>query len=240
MSWIPVAPASSIPAGDYAQITVSDTGSGIAPEHLEKVTEPFYSTKELGKGTGLGLSMVYGFTKQSGGTMRIESELGTGTTVTLWLPAADKSEPVPERRTEELSSAPTAPLHILLVDDTESVRATTAALLEDLGHRITQARTAPNALEILDEAVTAFDLILTDYAMPRMSGGELIERAREKMPDIPALIVTGYADATQIGVHAGDVPILTKPFTVSQLKLALDTVARHRARQTSETASETA
>ncbi|MBO9576639.1 MAG: response regulator [Sphingobium sp.] len=215
-----------LPAGDYVKVRVSDTGGGIAPEHLDKVMEPFYSTKELGKGTGLGLSMVYGFIKQSGGTVRIESELGTGTDVDLWLPAADGSMSPVERKEVDMSTAPTRSLSILLVDDTESVRATTAALLEDLGHQIAQARTAPAALAILDEGQTDFDLILTDYAMPRMSGGELIGRAREKLPDIAAIIVTGYADATQIATHVSNVPVLTKPFTVPQLKQALDAVAR--------------
>ena len=221
--------------GRYVRIRVSDTGGGIAPEHLEKVLEPFYSTKEVGKGTGLGLPMVYGFIKQSGGTMRMHSGLGTGTSVDLWLPACEEDTQARDPALLDAASmAMTQRLRILLVDDSESVRATTAALLEDLGHSVTEAGAAPSALEIIDRS-GPFDLILTDYAMPRMSGAELIERAREKMPDAGAIIITGYADATKIG--ATDAPVLTKPFTPSQLKLAIDTVVRTLERRLEQDAS---
>ncbi len=203
---------SGLKPGRYVRIRVTDTGAGIAAEHLEKVLEPFYSTKEVGKGTGLGLPMVYGFIKQSGGTMRMQSDVGTGTIVDLWLPACEASPAMSDEALADASSVAMAEsLSILLVDDTESVRATTAALLEDLGHDVTEAGAAPAALDIIEQTPVPFDLIVTDYAMPRMSGAELIERAREKMPQASAIIITGYATRPRSAR-----PRPTRPFSPSR------------------------
>src|SRR6476660_7827511 len=132
--------------GEYIRISVADTGTGISPEHLEKVMEPFFTTKEVGKGSGLGLSMVYGFAKQSNGAFRINSEVGTGTSAELWLPRAPESARDEAEQAPEPSTEPVRPLKVLLVDDHAEVRITTAALLEDYGHEVQQAENGGVAL----------------------------------------------------------------------------------------------
>ncbi|HEY0326566.1 MAG TPA: response regulator, partial [Allosphingosinicella sp.] len=208
--------------GDYVVISVSDTGFGIAPDMIEQVLEPFFTTKEVGKGTGLGLSMVYGFAKQSGGAIRIASKVGEGTRVEIWLPRADPSEEPRSGKALEAADQPQAdPLNILLVDDHEGVRAITAGMLEDLGHQVTKAGDGPEALALLQAAVGAFDLVISDYAMPKVSGAELIRQAREQLPTLPAIIITGYADTESIGERPDNVAILSKPFTPDQLRSCL-------------------
>jgi PAS domain S-box-containing protein len=209
--------------GSYVLFEVVDTGCGIAPEVLEQVMEPFFTTKAIGKGTGLGLSMVYGFVKQSGGAIRVASELGRGTTVQLWLPVAPPSEaaPVAEQAASDSKSGACPTLSILLVDDHEGVRATTAAMLVDLGHQVVDVGDGPSALALLRETPEAFDVVLTDYAMPRVSGADLIRQMRELRPDIPALIITGYAEPDAAIPPALDVPILVKPFCDEQLRISL-------------------
>ncbi|MDB5663057.1 MAG: integral rane sensor hybrid histidine kinase [Sphingomonas bacterium] len=214
---------SGLGAGRYVVMTVADTGCGIAPDLIDQVLEPFFSTKEVGRGTGLGLSMVYGFVRQSNGAIRIHSEVGVGTAVEIWLPAADADSPVDEREdTGAISPEPAArAFRVLLVDDHHGVRATTAAMLQDLGHQVTEAEDAARALTLLASDNTAFDLVVTDYAMPRASGAELIERARAMVPGLPAIIITGYADADQIARRPDGVTILAKPFSLDQMKLML-------------------
>ena len=210
-----------LPRGEYVVLKIEDEGAGIPPELLPQVMEPFFTTKEIGKGTGLGLSMVYGFATQSGGAIRIESEVSVGTRVELWLPRA----PASSATAQEQRPLPTAPanqanethLRILLVDDHAEVRATTAALLADLGHEITQAADGPAILAILELAPTDYDLLISDYAMPVVSGIEVIRRARELCPGLPALIITGYADVESLESRPDDVQVLMKPFDAEQL-----------------------
>ena len=216
----------ALPAGDYIRMEVIDQGCGIAAEMLDKVLEPFVTTKEVGKGTGLGLSMVYGFAKQSGGTFRLRSTLGEGTTAELWLPRATASAiageahpAAPEPR------GPGKPLRILLVDDHEDVRRTTAGMLEDLGHAVTQAHDGRSALAILKERGAGIDLLITDYAMAHLSGTEVVGKARAHLPQLPALIVTGYADAADIGERPCDVSVLAKPFDLEALSQAVQVTA---------------
>ncbi len=184
-----------LPPGDYVILTVSDTGCGIAPDMLERVMEPFFTTKQVGKGTGLGLSMVHGFANQSGGTVRIDSNEREGTRVALWLPRAADCAPKPAQAEPAPAPAESVSLNILLVDDHEGVRATTAALLEDLGHAPVTAADGPAILDLLDRDPDGVDLIISDYAMPHVSGAEVIRRARQIRPALPAIIITGYADA---------------------------------------------
>ncbi len=208
--------------GDYVVLSVSDTGHGIAPDMIEQVMEPFFTTKEIGKGTGLGLSMVYGFAKQSGGAIRIASRLGEGTRVEIWLPRAEASaEPTADKARETADQPETDPLNILLVDDHDGVRAITAGLLGDMGHRVTTAGDGPEALALIQTAADGFDLLVSDYAMPKVSGAELIRQARERMPGLPAIIITGYADKESIGERPDNVAILSKPFTPEQLRSCL-------------------
>jgi PAS domain S-box-containing protein len=206
--------------GPYVRIEVADEGTGIAPELMDKVLEPFFTTKPVGKGTGLGLSMVYGFARQSGGTFRIRSEPGQGARAEIWLPEAPHHEPValaPE--VIKLGDGPS--LTILLVDDHPEVRSTTAALLRDIGHSVIEAPTGAEALDLLREGGDAIDLLLSDYAMPQLSGTDIVAMAREFRPGLPALLITGYADADEIRQRPADVAILSKPFTLPDLATAL-------------------
>ncbi len=215
------APGDVVP-GDYVVFAVIDSGCGIAPDILEQVMEPFFTTKAVGKGTGLGLSMVYGFAKQSGGAIRIESEVGRGTTVEIWLPAAPAGEePAPAPAASEAAPVPDPALSILLVDDHDGVRATTAAMLQDLGHRVVDVGDGAGALELLRAAPEAFDVVLTDYAMPRLSGTELVRQIRQLRPRLPAVIITGYAEPGGAPPTAQDVPVLAKPFNDEQLLATL-------------------
>ena len=222
----------SLPCGDYVMLAVVDTGCGIAPEMVEQVMEPFFTTKEVGKGTGLGLSMVYGFARQSGGTIRIDSDVGEGTRVEIWLPrapeaAADSGEATVARTAERTGACLDSPtgLNILLVDDHQGVRATTAALLEDLGHIVTQAGDGPEMLELLKKDPAGFDLIISDYAMPRLSGADVVHQAREIRPEMPAILITGYADSRSIARRPDDVHVLAKPFTTDQMCSAISSAA---------------
>jgi CheY-like chemotaxis protein len=180
--------------------------------------EPFFTTKDVGKGTGLGLSMVYGFVKQSGGAIRIDSRVGAGTRVEIWLPRAPTAldaEPAGIKADQVPRAA--ASLRVLLVDDHDGVRATTAAMIEDLGHHVTQAGEGEALLAQLTKEPDGYDLLITDYAMPHMSGADLIRRARNLLPGLPAVIVTGYAELDSIARRPEDVQVLAKPFTSDQL-----------------------
>ena len=211
--------------GDYVVVTVADEGTGIAADMIDRVLEPFFTTKEVGKGTGLGLSMAYGFAKQSGGALHIESEVGRGTRIEIWLPRADALDV----QGPEEEAGRVIPLHprasglrILLVDDHEAARTAIAAHLEDVGHNITQASDAPALLEILKSEPQGYDVLVTDYAMPMLSGAELIRQARELTPELHAIIITGYAEAELASSCPQDVQVLIKPFQPEQLLTALD------------------
>ncbi|WP_222931864.1 response regulator [Sphingomonas sabuli] len=203
--------------GDYVSLAVIDNGCGIAPDMLDKVLEPFFTTKDVGKGTGLGLSMVYGFAKQSAGTLSLSSEVGKGTRAELWLPRASQHAPERDRRTDEAEPEVLRTLNVLLIDDHAEVRGTTAAMLAELGHSSVEAGSGPEALAILEEQGDEFDLIITDYAMPKQSGTEVVRRSREMKPELPAIIITGYADEAEIGARPAEVALLMKPFTLAQL-----------------------
>jgi len=206
--------------GRYVLLAVEDTGCGISPDLLERVMEPFFTTKEVGKGTGLGLSMVYGFASQSGGAMRIASREGKGTRVELWLPRARRSIAAPGTGETATAHGPSEPLNILLVDDHDGVRETTAALLADLGHSTAVAADGMTILETL-RGDPDVNLIISDYAMPHLSGCEVIRRARKIKPGLSAIIITGYADDNGLDLSKEDVVTLNKPFSPSQLRDAI-------------------
>jgi len=219
---IAAAEAAELDPGDYLVLAVVDNGSGIAPEHLEQVMEPFFTTKEVGKGTGLGLSMVYGFASQSNGAFLLESKMGKGTRAEIWLPRAGATEPAASEiaeETEELSAS--HPLRILLVDDHHEVRATTAAVLEELGHTVTEAANGAEALAALKNGAPGWDLLISDYAMPELSGTDLVHQLRKVHPDLPCLIITGYAEGEAVGGRPDDVMVLSKPFTPARLSKAI-------------------
>ncbi len=213
-------------SGDYLVIAVSDTGTGISADILQQVLEPFFTTKEVGKGTGLGLSMVYGFAKQSGGATRIQSTVGEGTRVEIWLPRAPDEHGADDVRGAARQALGTPPrkLEIMLVDDHEGVRATTSALLQDMGHTVTDFAGGAEMLSCLEAMPDIYDLIITDYAMPIVSGTEVIHKARKIKPGMPSIIVTGYADTGAIARRPEDVLVVGKPFSDQTLWEAIATV----------------
>jgi PAS domain S-box-containing protein len=203
-----------LPPGRYVRLTVSDTGSGMDAETLQKATEPFFSTKELGKGTGLGLSMVHGLAIQLKGILRLSSQVGVGTNAELWLPVtamiAEETKPLAIEPVGQLN----ARITVLVVDDDALIAMSTVDMLEDLGHEVIEAHSGERALEILRDRRT-IDLLVTDYSMPRMNGVQLAAAARELRPDLPVLLATGYAELP--AGSRNDLPRIGKPYRQNQL-----------------------
>jgi signal transduction histidine kinase len=200
--------------GDCIRVAVRDNGSGI-PEHLrDRVFEPFFTTKPHGEGTGLGLPMVRAMVEASGGAVTIDSQVGEGTTVTLWFPRVD---PVETAAALTSAEATTPSLRVLAVEDDAEVRAVLVAYLTGAGHQVIEADGAQAALRTLDSDAP-IDLLVTDYAMPDISGLDLFRLASERRPGLPGILVTGFADVEDGSVA---LPVLTKPFTGDQLKAAI-------------------
>jgi signal transduction histidine kinase/CheY-like chemotaxis protein len=211
---------SAVPAGDYVQISVTDTGGGMIEEVRARAFDPFFTTKPIGKGTGLGLSQVYGFADQLGGTATIRSAVGEGTTVTIWLPRAQPLEACAEPVSPEATSA-SARLKILLVDDDQPLRSLAEEILGELGHDAVVAENGPAALARLS-GEAEFDLLLVDFAMPVMNGAEVAAEALKRRPELAILFMTGYAEN---GVLSSWVELgyrtLNKPFSAAALDLAI-------------------
>lgn len=205
-----VGPTEALPAGRYVRLSVSDAGSGMDAETLRRATEPFYSTKAVGKGTGLGLSMVHGLAAQSGGRLELESTLGVGTAAHIWLPVDERTAPEVETSAPLFPSACESGLSILLVDDDDLVRSAMAEMLADLGHTTMQAASGADALQALRQHAM-FDLLITDYLMPGMTGVEVAHSARDTHPGLPVILITGYADIKD--ADGGGLPRLAKPFS---------------------------
>jgi signal transduction histidine kinase/CheY-like chemotaxis protein len=212
-------------AGDYVMVSVTDTGSGMTPDVLARAIEPFFTTKGVGKGSGLGLSQVFGLAKQSGGGVRIETSVGKGTSIKVYLPRALEAP----QRLGVLDVKPaefeTGERVVLLVDDDSAVREVTAGMLTDLGYRVVEAGSGGAALEMLDRAHV--DLALLDFAMPGMNGAEVAKEIRIRRPNIPILFATGYADAA-IKTELSEEQILQKPFDDQQLAMKLAAVLHRR------------
>jgi CheY-like chemotaxis protein len=209
-------------AGDFIRISVEDQGEGMGEEVLARATEPFYSTKPMGKGTGLGLAQVYGIARQSNGALRIESRIGEGTRVDILLPAV--AAPAEQARVQDRGGARLEPRRtatILVVDDDPDVRAFLGDSLESLGHTVVRAASGEEALALLPDAKA--DLALIDYAMPGIHGAEVARIARQRLPDLPIVFVTGYAETQQLEAALGPgAPVLRKPFTVEELADAVE------------------
>ncbi|WP_162247265.1 MULTISPECIES: PAS domain S-box protein [unclassified Caulobacter] len=216
--------------GDYVRVAVSDTGTGMPPEVLARVFEPFFTTKEVGKGTGLGLAQVYGFLRQCGGGVSIDSVEGRGTTVGLYLPSTGELA-APAVKAKPPSADRLKGVRVLLVEDDAAVREIADGLLRDLGCDVTTAENGASALEALEEGV-AFDLLMSDIVMPGgISGVDLARSASANRPDMAVLLTTGYA-GDRVDVAPADLPwpVLRKPFQVEQLaEIAWTLLAdRHR------------
>ncbi len=207
-------------AGDYMVLSVADEGDGMDEETLEKATTPFFTTKGIGKGTGLGLSMIQGLMAQSGGALVLKSRKGEGTRAELWLPIAGPEEKQSPASEVVANVAPLLgrSLRVLAVDDDALVRMNTALMLEDLGHVAIEAQSGKDALRMLDEGA-APDVVITDQAMPEMTGVELIEQLAERYPHIPIILATGYAELPNGG--GTGLQRLAKPFMQGQLNEAL-------------------
>ncbi|MGN7123813.1 PAS domain-containing protein [Methylorubrum thiocyanatum] len=215
-------------AGPFAAISVADDGSGIAPEHLSRIFEPFYTTKEVGKGTGLGLSQVIGFAKQSGGDIDVASSVGRGTTFTLYLPHVEPPEPE-TRPEDETSEAPVEErtLCVLVVEDNLDVGRFCTQLLEDLGHSIVWAHNAEAALAEFERVPFRFDAVFSDVVMPGMGGVELARRLKADHPNLPVILTTGYSDVlAQDDAHGFE--LVRKPYSAEQVARALRTVLTRR------------
>jgi signal transduction histidine kinase len=195
--------------GDYVVIGVSDTGCGMDEATRKQACEPFFTTKERGRGTGLGLSMVDGLVVQSGGMMRISSRLDFGTNVELRLPASVETEQRDRESLQEPSPCDgLRSFRVLVVDDDPIVRASTTAMIEDLGHSAIEAASAGDALDVLRSSAE-IDVVITDYAMPGITGASLAAKTNRIRPGLPVVIATGYAEALQ---DAADLPRLEKPY----------------------------
>jgi PAS domain S-box-containing protein len=219
-----VQPGMEIAAGSYVRLIVRDAGHGMDTETLRRATEPFFSTKELGKGTGLGLSMIHGLAVQLNGALRLESEPGHGTVAELWLPATALPAVEPELRPAQmpLDAETPAKMTILVVDDDPLIAMGTVDMLEDLGHEVVSTQSGVQALEALEKR--EFDLLITDFSMPRMTGMQLAKAVREMRPELPILLATGYAELPP-GSDL-DLPRIGKPYLQEQLAAEIGKVVR--------------
>ena len=213
-------------SGRYVCLAVADEGEGMDAETLARATEPFFTTKGVGKGTGLGLSMVQGLAQQSGGAFVLRSARGNGTVAEIWLPVAPgATSSLPEPDAAQSLPENSGQLSILVVDDDALVLMNTADMLEDLGHRVDSVTSGADALERLK--VQRYDLVVTDHAMPRMTGAQLVAEIRKDFPGLPVVLATGYAELP--AGAAVDTPRLSKPFSQTDLAEAVARAARSMA-----------
>jgi signal transduction histidine kinase/ActR/RegA family two-component response regulator len=220
----------SLKPGPYTRITITDTGTGMDAETLRRAFEPFFTTKGVGKGTGLGLSMAKGFAEQSGGALQIQSELGAGTTIAIWLPSITGSVSLKNPRSELGAVASTTTnepaasgKQLLLVDDDETIREMLGAELREFGWKVTTAASGGDALNVLMDSCS-FDLLVTDLSMPRMDGLTLIRAARKLCPGFPALLITGHAGTThtetlKAAASSGVFELMNKPVDAEDLSI---------------------
>jgi len=219
-----------LPVGQYVSICVTDTGTGMTPEIIAKAFDPFFTTKPIGEGTGLGLSMIYGFARQSGGQVRIYSEVGQGTTMCIYLPRHDEDLPLEE---EGLASAPSEPIGegevVLVIDDEPTIRMLIAEVLGESGFAVIEAPDGPAGLRVL-ESNARIDLLITDVGLPGgMNGRQVADAARVHRPDLKVLFITGYAENAVIGrgrLEKG-MFVLTKPFQMEILAARIRDIIEH-------------
>jgi len=224
---LPTGPGHPGRSGSFVAVSLTDTGSGIAPDRIRQIFEPFYTTKEVGKGTGLGLSQVYGFAKQVGGDVAVESELGRGSTFTLYLPRV-------EYQAAEVKTPPRGPVQqdtgggrrVLVVEDNVEVGTFSTQILQDLGYETTWAANADEALALLAGGLPV-DVVFSDVLMQGKSGIELGLEIRRLYPDLPVILTSGYShELAEEGRHGFE--LLHKPYAIESLSQLLHRVARPR------------
>jgi CheY-like chemotaxis protein len=215
--------------GKFVAVSISDTGSGIPGDKLAQIFEPFFTTKEVGKGTGLGLSQVYGFAKQSGGDVAVESKVGQGTTFTLYLPRTER-DVAPDEKDEAGrvgSNDEGRGCRVLVVEDNIEVGRFSTQLLQDLGYETTWAANAAEALKLLEEDAGRFDVVFSDVVMPGMSGIDLGREIRQRYPDLPVVLTSGYSHVlAEEGRHGFE--LLHKPYAVEDVSRVLRRVTQRR------------
>ena len=216
----------SLPAGDYVLVEVADTGTGIPSDIMDRIFEPFFSTKEVGKGTGLGLSTVYGIIKQTGGFIVPESELGKGTVFRIFLPRHTPTsedlasiKPVATESRPARAADDTGQGTILLVEDEEGLRSLNARGLKSRGYNVLEAGNGLEAIELIDGHDGSIDLVVSDVVMPEMDGPALLKELRKRSPDLKIIFVSGYAEEAfaKSLPEGGQFEFLAKPFTLKQL-----------------------
>jgi CheY-like chemotaxis protein len=221
-------------AGDFVRLDISDTGVGMAADVLSHAFEPFFTTKEAGKGSGLGLAQAHGFARASKGAVRIDSTLGHGTKVSLFLPRTLKTpacfaDPVMDRSPETTEGSAG---QVLVVEDDDEVAALTVEMINQLGYDTTRVASAEAALGALADK-RAIDIVFSDVMMPgRMNGVELAQEIRRRRPDLPVLLTSGYAEAASRSAAAHQIRIIPKPYRMDELREALATVTREDAQDT--------
>jgi len=199
--------------GDYVKLMISDTGTGIPPEHLDRIFDPFFTTKEVGKGTGLGLSVVHGIIKRQKGSILVESEVGSGTAFEVYLPLSDEINQCEKRPIDLLTGGDE---HILLVDDEQDILNIETEMLKTLGYAVTATNNPKDALETFAKHPEQFDLVITDMTMPAMTGDKFIKELEKIVPNIPTILCTGYSEliskekAASLGINE----FLMKPISM--------------------------
>lgn len=211
-----IAEDAELKPGTYVELTVTDTGVGMDADTLERAIDPFFTTKPIGKGTGLGLAQAYGSARQSGGTVRIASQLGKGTTVSVLLPATDKLVQQTDGGERDIVFAAARNLTVLLIDDDPDLRSVLVGSLETLGYDVVQAADGSTGLALLEQRTP--DVLVIDFAMPGMNGAEVARVAKKRVPEIPIVLTSGYADSQAIDRAVGpSAKVLRKPFRIDEL-----------------------
>jgi CheY-like chemotaxis protein len=213
--------------GEYVELEVRDTGIGMDEDTLRRAIDPFFTTKPVGKGTGLGLAQVYGSARQAGGTVRIESKPGEGTTVRVFFPKTD--QPVAPAAPSRIAHAtePNSIATVLLVDDDHDLRSMLAGALANLGYEVAEAVDGSSALRLLDKFRP--DVVVVDFAMPGLNGAEVAKKARDRWPGLPVVLASGYAETAAIEQAIGrDAKLLRKPFRIDELLEAVGTATKNR------------
>ena len=209
--------ARELPPGQYVSLCVTDTGTGMTPEVIERAFDPFFTTKPLGEGTGLGLSMIYGFVRQSGGQVRVYSELGSGTTMCIYLPRHfGDAESTEQAATLELTEASTGET-VMVVDDEATVRQLAVEVLEEMGYHVVEAADGPTGIRLL-QSDARIDLLVTDVGLPGGTNGrQMADVGRMLRPELKVLFITGYAENAVVGNGhlAPGMQVMTKPFELA-------------------------